>query len=90
MLTGRVATVGREARIGGDGNYSVLGASNQYGRLPQWGTFVQDSWRWRANLTVNAGLRYDVQMPFYSLNDSYSMATLGAWGDQLTEVLRTG
>ncbi len=77
ILTGRVASIGREARIGGDGNYTVLGASNQYGRLPQWGTFVQDSWRWRPNLTVNAGLRYDVQQPFYSLNDSYSRATLG-------------
>ena len=30
----------------------------------------------RPNLTVNAGLRYDVQMPFRSLNNSYSMATL--------------
>jgi hypothetical protein len=76
VLTGRVTTIGRNARIGGDGNYTVLGASNQYGRLPQWGTFVQDAWRLKSNLTVNAGLRYDVQMPFFSLNDSYSMATV--------------
>jgi hypothetical protein len=77
VLTGRVTSIGRNARIGGDGNYTVLGASNQYGTLPQWGTFVQDAWRWKPNLTINAGLRYDVQMPFFSLNDSYSMATLG-------------
>jgi Carboxypeptidase regulatory-like domain len=76
VLTGRISQISREARIGGDGNYSVLGASNQYGRLPQWGTFVQDSWRWKPNLTINGGLRYDVQQPFYSLNDSYSRATM--------------
>jgi len=76
ILTGRVQSIGREARIDGDGQYSVLGASNQYGNLPQWGTFVQDAWRWKPNLTINAGLRYDVQTPFYALNDSYSMATM--------------
>jgi hypothetical protein len=76
ILTGRVQSIAREARIDGSGTYSVLGASNQYGNLPQWGTFVQDAWRWKPNLTINAGLRYDVQMPFYALNDSYSMATM--------------
>jgi hypothetical protein len=76
VLTGRITSIGREARIGGDGNYSVLGASNQYGRLPQYGTFVQDNWRIKPNLTINAGLRYDVQRPFFSLNDSYSYATI--------------
>jgi hypothetical protein len=76
VLTGRVTSITREARIGGDGNYSVLGASNQYGRLPQYGTFVQDNWRIKPNLTINAGLRYDIQRPFFSLNDSYSYATI--------------
>ncbi len=75
VLTGRVTSITREARIGTDGNYSVLGASNQYGRLPQYGTFLQDNWRVKPNLTINAGLRYDVQRPFFSLNDSYSFAT---------------
>jgi hypothetical protein len=76
VLTGRVTQIGREARIGPDGNYTVLGASNQYGRLPQYGTFVQDAWRVKPDLTVNAGLRYDLQQPFRSLNDSYSVATM--------------
>src|SRR5260221_2381272 len=78
ILTGRISSIGREARIGNDGtNFTVLGASNQYGTLPQWGTFVQDSWRVKPTLTVNAGLRYDVQMPFFALNNSYSQATIG-------------
>ena len=77
VLTGRVSAIGRTARIGEDGStYQILGPSNQYGTLPQYGAFLQDSWRVRQDLTVNAGLRYDVQMPFRSSNNSYSMATL--------------
>src|SRR5262249_14627716 len=86
VLTGRVTRISREARIGDDSNYAVLGASNQYGRLPQYGTFVQDAWRITPNLTINGGLRYDVQQPFRSLNDSYSFATM----DDIFGVTGTG
>ncbi len=75
ILTGRVTSIGRNARIGADGStYTLLGASNQLGRLPQYGTFISDSWRVKPNLTVNAGVRYDWQLPFYALNNSYSTA----------------
>ena len=41
----------------------------------------QDSWRARSNLTVNAGLRYELQRPFYALNNSYATATVeDVWG----------
>jgi hypothetical protein len=87
VLTGRITSIGRNARIGDDGTtFTILGPSNQYGRLNQWGTFIQDSWRVRQNLTINAGLRYDVQQPFYALNDSYSMATM----DDIFGVTGTG
>jgi len=77
VLTGRVNAITRNARIQADGStYKILGASNQYGTLPQWGSFISDSWRLRPNLTINAGLRYDVQRPFYADNNSYAMATL--------------
>ena len=77
VLTGRVTAIGREARVGDDGKtYTLLGPSNQLGRIWQLGFFVQDGWRLRPDLTINAGLRYEVQMPFYALNDSYSMATV--------------
>jgi len=78
ILTGRVSAITRNARIQADGStYKILGASNQYGTLPQWGSFISDSWHWKPNVTINAGLRYDVQRPFYADNNSYSMATLG-------------
>ncbi len=77
VLTGRVTTITRDARIAEDGKtYNVLGQSLQKGRMWQLGFFAQDSWRWKPNLTINAGLRYEIQLPFYALNNSYSMATI--------------
>ena len=56
--------------------YNILGESLQEGRMWQTGFFLQDSWRWKPSLTVNAGLRYEVQLPFRPLNNSYSFADL--------------
>lgn len=77
VLTGRITAITRNARIGEDGTtYTILGESMQKGRLRQMGFHVADSWRVTPTLTVNAGLRYELQMPFYALNNSYSSATL--------------
>jgi hypothetical protein len=77
VLTGRVSAIGRNARIQPDGKtYKILGSSDQYGTLPQWGSFINDTWRVKPTLTITAGLRYDVQRPFYAQNNSYSMATM--------------
>jgi len=77
VLTGRVSAIGREARIGEDGEtYTILGDSYQQGRLWDMGFHLQDSWRWTPTLTVNGGVRYAVQLPFYALNNSYSTATI--------------
>jgi len=77
VLTGRVTEIAYTAYIAEDGQqYVVNGASMAKGRLPDIGFHVQDSWRMKPNFTVNAGLRYALQRPFYSLNNSYSMATI--------------
>ncbi len=77
VLTGRVSAITRDARVGEDGEkYNILGQSLQLGRMWQMGIFVQDGWRWKPNLTVNAGLRYEVQLPFTALNNSYSFADI--------------
>jgi outer membrane receptor protein involved in Fe transport len=48
-----------------NGNYSTFqqafGVPNQQQSNPNIGLFVQDEWRMSPNLTVNAGLRYDMQ-----------------------------
>ena len=77
LLTGRVSSILGTARLDeGSGKYVYNGLGRQQGRMRQFGFFAQDSWRVRNNLTVNAGLRYELQMPFYPLNNSYSTATL--------------
>jgi hypothetical protein len=77
ILTGRVQSITRDARVGEDGDtYNILGQSMQKGRMWQMGFFAQDSWRWKPTLTINAGLRYEVQLPFRPLNNSYSYADI--------------
>ncbi|HEY0366692.1 MAG TPA: TonB-dependent receptor, partial [Pyrinomonadaceae bacterium] len=47
------------------GNYlnyqQAFGAPSQFQSNPNLGVFVQDEWRLRPDLTLNAGLRYDLQ-----------------------------
>ena len=48
-----------------NGNYlnyqQAFGAPSQFQSNPNIGVFIQDEWRVRPSLTVNAGLRYDLQ-----------------------------
>jgi hypothetical protein len=68
-LTGRISSINGTPRL--DPNtlqYVYLGPSLQEGRLPELDFYIQDSWRARPNLTINAGLRYVIQYPFRALN----------------------
>jgi hypothetical protein len=77
LLTGRIQQISGDARIDeATGEYKWVGQGRETGRLREGGIFLQDQWRLRNNFTVNAGVRYDVQLPFYSLNSLYSYATI--------------
>jgi hypothetical protein len=80
------------------GNYSnfqqAFGAPSQFQSNPNIGFFVQDEWRPRVDLTINAGLRYDAQfLPDPVETDANNLAPrLGiayAPGDRKT-VVRAG
>ena len=83
MLTGRVSEHQRRGspRRGDRPVRVSSGPSTQRAQLRDYGFFVSDTWRWKPNFTVNAGLRYVLQTPFYPTNNSYSTATLeDVWG----------
>jgi hypothetical protein len=75
MLTGRVDAINGNLRLDDNDRYQYLGLGVQRVRLRDYGFFVADTWRWKPNFTLNLGLRYQVQTPFTSLNNSYSKAT---------------
>jgi hypothetical protein len=77
LLTGRVSQIGGDARLDEDTEqYEALGVGTQRARMREAGLFVSDQWRVRPNLTVNAGVRYELQFPFYPLNSSYTTGTM--------------
>ena len=82
VLTGRVNAINADARLDENtGKYVYLAQGVQRGQLHEFGGFIQDQWRAKENLTINAGLRYEYQFPFVSRNNSYATATVpDIWG----------
>ena len=77
ILVGRVQSIAGNVRLDENTNrYNYLGEGTQRGKMNEVGLFVQDSWRWKPNVTLNYGLRYELQMPFYPTNDAYATATI--------------
>jgi hypothetical protein len=76
-LTGRITSITGNARLNENTNqYEYLGSGMQRSRMRELGFWAQDQWRWKPNFTVNYGVRYELQLPFYPLNDSYLTATV--------------
>ena len=73
ILTGRVSEVRGVARLNENNEYEYNGLGRQLARQREIGFWVQDSWRMRTDLSLNYGLRYELQYPFVALNNSYSI-----------------
>jgi hypothetical protein len=78
LLTGRVTYFAGTAYLGDDGKYHYNGERTNATRADDIGGYISDSWRMKPNLTLNAGLRYEVQLPMttdglYSRPQSWQM-----------------
>jgi hypothetical protein len=77
LLTGRLTGVAATGRLSAVTNqYEYNGALNQKSRMNGFGMFAQDSWRMTPTLTVNAGVRWEVVLPFYPITTNWAMSTL--------------
>jgi len=72
VLTGHITAINGNARLDENGKYVYLGELTQKFRQREMGFFAQDSWRAKPNLTLTAGLRYEVQFPFVATNSVFS------------------
>jgi len=75
-LTGRVLSVASQAVLDSSGRYVELGPVTQEGGINVYGSFIQDSWRWKRNITLTGGLRYDVQTPFVPFSSVLSTVSM--------------
>ncbi len=69
-LVGRINAITANVRLSEDGKYEYLGPLVTRAQLTEFGFYGQDSWRFRPNLTLTGGLRWEVQGPFKPLNNS--------------------
>ncbi|HJP93655.1 MAG TPA: TonB-dependent receptor [Pyrinomonadaceae bacterium] len=80
-LTGRVTAIDRTAFLNG-GKYALFGSQILKFRQPQFALFAQDSWRFRPNVTLNLGVRWEPQHPIVSENENFAKVTFpGLFGE---------
>ena len=77
LLTGRVTGVTGQAALDENTNkYVAFAPRRRAGRMNEYSAFLQDQWRMSPNLTLNVGLRWDLQLPFAPVNDIMTSVTL--------------
>ena len=77
LLTGRVGGVTGEAALDDERATTSRSARvARQGKMDMYSLFAQDSWRLTPTLTLNAGVRWDVQLPFTPSSNVLSSATM--------------
>ncbi len=72
MLTGRVGSIGRSVSLDEKTRTYGPNPSTDRNRQREFAIYYQDSWRMRPGLTWNYGVRWDLQLPFVNLNETYT------------------
>ncbi|MEK6302620.1 MAG: carboxypeptidase-like regulatory domain-containing protein [Acidobacteriota bacterium] len=79
FLAGRITSVTQVAPLEeATKKYRLGGTLTTRNRAREWGVFVQDTYKFRPNLSINYGLRYEYALPFEHLNNVYSFADFSA------------
>jgi hypothetical protein len=79
ILTGRVGAVTGQAALDPETNtYQAFAPRRREGYVNMYSLFAQDSWRVTPTLTINGGLRWDLQMPYVASNDTMSAVTMAS------------
>ena len=77
VLSGRLTALNATSRLSETSNqYTYLGSLISRAKSFEWGVFGQDSWRFRPNITLTAGLRYERQSAIQAQNTTYAGATV--------------
>src|SRR5262249_54428952 len=70
-LTGRISSLTRYVGLSETtGKYTPQGFYTSRAQQTEYGMYVQDTWRFRPNVTFTGGVRWEVQGPFQSLNNT--------------------
>jgi len=76
LLTGRVTNIQGQLALNADGKYIYNGVAERRTSMDEVGGFLQDAWRLKPTFTVNAGLRYELQLPVKPDTSVYSVNTV--------------
>ena len=82
-LAGRISSIARYAGLSEDTNkYTVQGQYTSRAQQTEYGFYAQDTWRFRPNVTLTGGLRWEVQNPFKTLNGTLTQVSYaGLFGE---------
>src|SRR5262245_33709946 len=76
LLTGRVSSISRSLSLDENSKNYAGAPLIERNRQMEYGFYAQDSWQARTNLTLNYGLRWQIEPSPHSLNGIYSSNTL--------------
>jgi len=71
ILTGRVSSITQGRSLDSSGKYGQVPAVDR-DRIRDYGLYIQDTWRFRPTITIQAGLRHERQLPFENLSKTYT------------------